>query len=51
VDPDEIQDIIMHSTIMKDLGNNQRKKREELSVSAVKCIKKENVKVVMQFSA
>jgi hypothetical protein len=50
VDPDEIQDIIMHSTLMKDLGN-QRKKREELSVSAVKCIKKENVKVVMQFSA
>lgn len=53
VDPDEIQDIILNSTILNNLGNysKQRKKREELSISAVKCIKKENVKVVMQFSA
>ena len=30
--------------------NKTRKKREELSVSAVKCIKKENVKIVVKFN-
>lgn len=32
------------------IGGKTRKKREELSVSAVKCIKKENVKVVVKFT-
>ena len=34
-----------------DNGDNSktRKKREELSVSAVKCIKKEKVKIVVKF--
>jgi hypothetical protein len=31
-------------------GGKTRKKREELSISAVKCIKKENVKIVVKFS-
>lgn len=30
--------------------NKTRKKREELSVSACKCIKKENVKIIVKFS-
>lgn len=34
----------------KDAGNKTRKKREELSVSACKCIKKENVKIVVSFN-
>ena len=34
----------------KDLNNKTRKKREELSVSACKCIKKENVKIVVSFN-
>lgn len=33
-----------------DIDNKTRKKREELSVSAVKCIKKENVKIVVKFN-
>ena len=33
-----------------DVDNKTRKKREELSVSAVKCIKKENVKIVVKFN-
>jgi hypothetical protein len=64
VDPSEIRDIILHSAttssgmdVLNDLGlssnsdNKLRKKREELSVSACKCIKKESVKVVMKFTA
>lgn len=35
-------------TIMS--GGKTRKKREELSISACKCIKKENVKIVVKFS-
>jgi hypothetical protein len=31
-------------------GGKTRKKREELSISACKCIKKENVKIVVKFS-
>jgi hypothetical protein len=32
-------------------GNNKtRKKREELSVSAIKSIKKENIEIVMKFN-
>ena len=34
----------------KDTNNKTRKKREELSVSACKCIKKENVKIVVSFN-
>ena len=33
----------------QDLGKT-RKKREELSISATKCIKKENVKIMVKFS-
>lgn len=33
-----------------DINNKTRKKREELSVSACKCIKKENVKIVVSFN-
>ena len=38
--------------ILSNNGDNTktRKKREELSVSAVKCIKKENIKIVVSFS-
>jgi hypothetical protein len=36
-------------TIATDAGKT-RKKREELSVSACKCIKKENVKIIVSFS-
>jgi hypothetical protein len=31
-------------------GGKTRKKREELSVSACKCIKKETVKIIVKFS-
>jgi hypothetical protein len=31
-------------------NNKTRKKREELSISACKCIKKENVKIIVKFS-
>ena len=31
-------------------GGKTRKKREELSISACKCIKKENVKIIVKFS-
>ena len=31
-------------------GSKTRKKREELSVSACKCIKKENIKIVVSFN-
>ena len=34
----------------KGKANKTRKKREELSVSACKCIKKENVKIVVSFN-
>jgi len=37
--------------IGNDIENSStRKKREELSISAVKCIKKENVKIIVKFS-
>ena len=38
-----------HITITGDSGKT-RKKREELSVSACKCIKKENVKIIVSFN-
>jgi len=31
-------------------SNKTRKKREELSVSACKCIKKEDVKIIVKFN-
>ena len=34
----------------EDPNNKTRKKREELSVSACKCIKKEMVKIVVKFN-
>jgi hypothetical protein len=33
-----------------DQDNKTRKKREELSVSACKCIKKEDVKIIVKFN-
>jgi hypothetical protein len=39
---------IEHNTI--DNGGKTRKKREELSVSACKCIKKETVKIIVKFN-
>jgi len=35
---------------MESVDGKTRKKREELSISACKCIKKENVKIVVKFS-
>ena len=37
-------------TLQNNDNNKTRKKREELSVSACKCIKKENVKIVVSFN-
>lgn len=37
-------------TLQNNDHNKTRKKREELSVSACKCIKKENVKIVVSFN-
>jgi hypothetical protein len=37
-------------TLISDKNGKTRKKREELSVSACKCIKKENVKIVVSFN-
>ena len=37
-------------TIIDKENGKTRKKREELSVSAVKCIKKENVKIIVKFT-
>lgn len=34
----------------ENVNGKTRKKREELSISAVKCIKKENVKIIVNFS-
>ena len=36
-------------TLINDHGKT-RKKREELSISACKCIKKENVKIIVSFN-
>ena len=33
-----------------DAANKTRKKREELSISACKCIKKEDIKIVVKFN-
>ena len=40
------------AAITLNSGDNSktRKKREELSVSACKCIKKENVKIIVSFN-
>ena len=37
-------------TIEKDDNGKTRKKREELSISACKCIKKEDVKIIVKFN-
>ena len=37
-------------TVVDCENGKTRKKREELSISAVKCIKKENVKIIVKFS-
>ena len=44
---DDSETYICNETIV---GNKTRKKREELSVFACKCIKKETVKVVVKFT-
>ena len=38
------------TTIEKDDNGKTRKKREELSISACKCIKKEDVKIIVKFN-
>jgi hypothetical protein len=38
------------ATIEKDDNGKTRKKREELSISACKCIKKEDVKIIVKFN-
>lgn len=40
----------MDSISSESVDGKTRKKREELSISACKCIKKENVKIVVKFS-
>jgi hypothetical protein len=37
-------------TLANNDNSKTRKKREELSVSACKCIKKENVKIIVSFN-
>jgi hypothetical protein len=37
-------------SIVESTDGKTRKKREELSVSACKCIKKENVKIIVKFN-
>jgi hypothetical protein len=37
-------------TLADDMDNKTRKKREELSISACKCIKKEHVKIIVSFN-
>jgi len=37
-------------TLISDKNGKTRKKREELSISACKCIKKENVKIIVSFN-
>jgi hypothetical protein len=37
-------------TLINDKNGKTRKKREELSISACKCIKKENVKIIVSFN-
>tara|TARA_B100002019_G_C21013970_1_gene471411 strand:- start:211 stop:348 length:138 start_codon:yes stop_codon:yes gene_type:complete len=34
----------------KNINNSTRKKREELSISASKCLKKETIEIVVQFT-
>lgn len=43
---------VLENTTISIVGDNgkTRKKREELSVSACKCIKKENVKIIVKFN-
>jgi hypothetical protein len=36
--------------VVNDTNNKTRKKREELSISACKCIKKEDVKIIVKFN-
>jgi len=44
-------DVEESNIILKSAGNGKtRKKREELSVSACKCIKKEHVKIIVSFN-
>lgn len=37
-------------TLVDEMDNKTRKKREELSISACKCIKKEHVKIIVSFN-
>jgi len=43
------KDSVIESSV-GDVGGKTRKKREELSISACKCIKKETVKIVVKFN-
>jgi len=46
---DETQKGAYHGT-MTDINGKTRKRREELSISACKCIKKETVKIIVKFN-
>ena len=39
-----------HGSVDSSDTTKTRKKREELSISATKCIKKENVKIMVKFN-
>jgi len=41
---------VSNITLISDKNGKTRKKREELSISACKCIKKENVKIIVSFN-
>jgi hypothetical protein len=47
---DEIIDPVDENTTTTNNNTKTRKKREELSVSACKCIKKETVKIIVKFN-
>ena len=46
----ELNELESASIVLSGDNSKTRKKREELSVSACKCIKKENVKIVVSFN-
>ena len=44
------EDIETSTIVINNDNGKTRKKREELSVSACKCVKKENVKIIVSFN-
>jgi hypothetical protein len=49
-DTSDISSILSSSFVAGDINNKTRKKREELSISATKSIKKEKVEIVVNFN-